>query len=540
MIPASARDTRAVHRPRPLRLLHFDINTVHQYGDQLLFECVRQVFNGFGGGDYFDLTNTFPLRQRVTRELIERINDEYDGVVVGGGGLFLKSTNVNPRSGWQWDISLDSLRQLKKPIIVFGVGYNRFYGQDEFEPIFAKHIAEVIRHSVFFGLRNSGSVDAIRSYLASDLAEQVSLQPCPTSFSRYLFPDLVTPEPSPRQLGLQIGLGPPHSSGGFTPELLFPRLARIVHQLQADGWDVNIVAHRSADMAFTREYGDLLQREPAQLFGSPDVLFTGLSVYSRLHIVLGGRGHAQLIPFGLGNVPLSIRLAPKLEYFARDVNHLEWIIDPFADDFEDLVCRAVSSAGENWQLLHDDIYRHNSQFFELTLDNLAAIYERITGIQPERSFLPYSARERRFATATYAEHHRRLQVEARGRRRAATLSSELHSAREAENAAATDRDDAVAQLIAIRRRTEPERMLRKADELARAGQIASARRALAAVEYLSPGSLTRGRQPRWARSPWRFVPSVVLSAAVRFRCATARITRRELAAGSRSSSHPPQ
>ena len=55
-------------RPRrPQRLLHLDLKTVYSYGDQLLFELVRQTFNSFGGGGFFDVTSRIPTGSRPRR-----------------------------------------------------------------------------------------------------------------------------------------------------------------------------------------------------------------------------------------------------------------------------------------------------------------------------------------------------------------------------------------------------------------------------------------------------------------------------------------
>ena len=95
-----------------------------------------------------DIYDSRPLRENVGPALVKYINRTADAVVVGGGGLFLSDTNPNRESGWQWRISLDMLEQLEVPLIVFAVGYNRFYGQPDFEPPFSEHVARTIEKSV--------------------------------------------------------------------------------------------------------------------------------------------------------------------------------------------------------------------------------------------------------------------------------------------------------------------------------------------------------------------------------------------------------
>ena len=100
--------------------------------------------------------------------LVNYINDNFDAVVVGGGGLFLRDTNPNQRSGWQWNISLDQLRRLQTPLVIYSVGNNRFIDQAEFAPPFEEHVNLTMEKSVFFGLRNTGSVETITRYIAAD------------------------------------------------------------------------------------------------------------------------------------------------------------------------------------------------------------------------------------------------------------------------------------------------------------------------------------------------------------------------------------
>jgi hypothetical protein len=64
-------------------LLHFDLKTVYSYGDQLLFELVRQTFNSFGGGAYFDVTESRRYRERATTTWVDQVNENFDGVVIG-------------------------------------------------------------------------------------------------------------------------------------------------------------------------------------------------------------------------------------------------------------------------------------------------------------------------------------------------------------------------------------------------------------------------------------------------------------------------
>src|SRR5688572_2032953 len=109
----------------PIKVFHFDIKTLGNYGDTILFEAVRQIFQGYGNRDVFRFSGSRNLRDVVNPKLVRAVNDNYDAVVIGGGGLFLADTNPNERSGWQWNISIEQLQRIQKPLIVFAVGNNQ-------------------------------------------------------------------------------------------------------------------------------------------------------------------------------------------------------------------------------------------------------------------------------------------------------------------------------------------------------------------------------------------------------------------------------
>ena len=43
------------------------------------------------------------------------------------------------------------------------------------------------------------------------------------------------------------------------------------------------------------------------------------NVYSEYRYILGTRGHAQMVPFGMGSIPVSLLVHHKTGYFARDL-----------------------------------------------------------------------------------------------------------------------------------------------------------------------------------------------------------------------------
>lgn len=177
---------------------HFDLKTYQNYGDSILFELVRQTFNTCNSRNSFFVSKTRSLRQPFGMQTIEQIN-KFDFSILGGGGLFLKDTVHNSKSGWQWQCSYANLLNLRKPLVLFAIGNNRFIKQEDFDEIFVKHLNKTVEKSIFVGLRNRGSIETIKPYLREDLREKLTYQPCPTTISSFLCPDIYKPIPVNRK-----------------------------------------------------------------------------------------------------------------------------------------------------------------------------------------------------------------------------------------------------------------------------------------------------------------------------------------------------
>ena len=485
--------------PRRQRLLHLDLKTVYSYGDQLLFELVRQTFNDFGGGAYFDLTESHPFREQATEAWVDEVNESFDGVVIGGGGIFPRRLNAAEVSGWQWNITREVLARLKKPVIVFGAGKPPPFDPDGYNPVFRKHINQTMRQSIFVGLRSTGAVDDMRDYLDDPADAPLVFQPCPTTIVKYLLPDSVgVDHPDERRLGLQLGLELEHIDSGLKPEDIFPRYVHLVQQLQADGWQVDFFAHKRTDNAFFARHGHRLGLKPVQLYGTPDVLFAGVHAYAQPAIVLGARGHSQMIPFGIGHIPISLSTNEKIQYFAHEAGHPEWLVDPWADDMAERALATVRQADENRAQLEADIAATQQRFLTTTTDNLATIYERLTGERVEAELVPYTDRELRLSLAGYADDLERRELRDQVPKQAAAMTGLYSGNGASQPVTAAD-------------------LLRRAGEAARRGDYDTARRLRTGAAVLDPELVGAEPTPRWNSGLAQFLPGPVLSTVKRAR-----------------------
>ncbi|MDR3203021.1 MAG: polysaccharide pyruvyl transferase family protein, partial [Bifidobacteriaceae bacterium] len=363
-----------------MRVFHFDIPTVGNFGDLVLFEAVRRVFNGCvdaAGRPVFQVVATRPLRQAVDAACVDAINASADLVLVGGGGLLLADTNANLNSGWQWNIPLAQLARLGPRLALFAIGQNRFPGQADFAPPFAEHLAAVTRRAAFFGLRNRGSVDDVATRRPAHLASRLAYQPCPTTLAAELWPDLAGERDDGRRIAIQCSVDHRQRAAGFSAEAIFGAVLGVAGRLAGEGWRIDSIPHHPADL----EFAEALEAAGAgarrvSLRGDAGALERGLAEYAEVPLVLGTRGHAQLIAFGMGAAPVSLAVHAKLRYFADDIGHRELTVDPAGEDLEGRLYRTLMETWERRAELRADWARRRAEFKALTGANLARIADR--------------------------------------------------------------------------------------------------------------------------------------------------------------------
>lgn len=365
---------RATTIDRGKYVAHFGLHEARNIGDIVLFAAVRKSIDSISGPYRWSLE---PLWNEVSTETIMRLNKESRGVIVGGGGLFLRDTNPNQNSGWQWNISIENLKKLQEPIIVFAVGYNRFRGQDDFSPIFREHISELVSRSVFFSLRNRGSILQLQAYLHNDLHGKVRYQPCPTTLLRHLYPQYTNEgnslnDAKTRVIALNTPFDRRHLRFGEKEEEILTAIARAMKWANQRGFEVRIMEHTPHDADIL----PWLLREGVEfreiaLFNKP--VREALDVYSKTPLTIGMRGHSQLIPFGMGNAIISLISHDKLWYFLDDIGHNEWGIDVQSPDLEEQLIAKIEFVQSNSDLIRSQIASAQRGLWDITVTNLEEI-----------------------------------------------------------------------------------------------------------------------------------------------------------------------
>lgn len=365
-------------RRRSVDLVQFGQHQPENAGDILLFPAVRRTFDRLVGPMKWDLRELWP---EVTARDVSWINKHSGGVVVGGGGLFLRDTAANKNSGWQWNVSEEHLGALEVPLVVYAVGYNRFRGQAEFDAVFETHLRSVVERSAFFGVRNHGSMRALRQYLPGELHDRVVWQPCPTTVLSYLHEDATArPQQSSRVLGLNLAFDRMDMRLGEDVDAVLASVARAARRLADSGWTIRLMVHDPTDaevvpwlerfdVPFTTV--DLSCSTPASI----------IDAYRGIGLAIGMRGHAQMIPFGIGAGIISLISHDKMQWFLEDLGHPEWGLEVRHESLTEDLLAAVEQFTEAPSERHEAAADARSELWSVTRSNA----ERIRGILGVRS-----------------------------------------------------------------------------------------------------------------------------------------------------------
>ncbi|WP_075601822.1 polysaccharide pyruvyl transferase family protein [Saccharicrinis aurantiacus] len=307
------------------KMFHISAFTYGNAGDIVLPIVLRDLFNIGVGVKLWKGQHVYKI---VSQTDVDNIN-RHDAMVIGGGGLFLKDTNPNDLSGWQWSCSIDELKQMNVPIIMFAVGYNRFRGQSEFKPLFKQHLNAFVGQAKFIGIRNTGSINKLKDYLETDeLKNKLTFQPCMTTLISKIYPDLHNYKKKEDFIAINCAFDRVELRKGT--DLILNSIARVAKEL-SNITRIKYYSHMLSDnkiLPYFNKYK--VQYELIEMKTEKQVL----EEYIKPRLVIGMRGHAQMIPFGCLTPILSIVSHNKLQWFLDDISHPDWGVDVLSPNFE--------------------------------------------------------------------------------------------------------------------------------------------------------------------------------------------------------------
>lgn len=288
-------------------------------GDTVLSKCVRKAFNLKNKNGW----NLIKLTDHVDEGVIQKINKS-PYLIIGGGGVLLPDSNPNSISGWQWDIDATFWAKINVPVIVYAIGYNYFKGQKNSE-LFIRNLEKLVKRANFFSLRNHGSIRKVKELLPDYLHDKIHYQPCPTTIIRNLNPSLAEKKNS-KKVGINIAFDRYERRFGKDIYLILDQIALAMKTLDGQGFEIINVCHLENDRKFeiSLEKRNVRYHTANLQYMLPDKVY---DFYNNIELMIGMRGHAQMIPFGVNTKIISLGTHQKLAYFLEDIDALDWYID---------------------------------------------------------------------------------------------------------------------------------------------------------------------------------------------------------------------
>lgn len=303
----------------------FYVDHEGNFGDVMLPVAVRTAIEDRAGSIRW---SSIHAHQLFDLDRAHWANENLDAIVIGGGGLFLPDTAPNGNSGWQWNVTDAALNTLEIPIIVYTVGYNVFPGQRVYGDRFATSVRLLVSKAAFVGLRNHGSVGAVREIVGAELADKVEYLPCVTTVYGDLTDRPATAAPAAALPTVLMNVAYDRKANRFGDGYadFVAAIADLTRRLEGTA-QVRCLAHTKQDEQIVhdlrRAHGLTLPIDA--VYGA--TVSEALDVIGTASVVIGMRGHAGMIPFGIGVPILSIISHAKLRYFLEDIDHPEWGFD---------------------------------------------------------------------------------------------------------------------------------------------------------------------------------------------------------------------
>ena len=175
-------------------------------------------------------------------------------------------------------------------------------------------------------MRNYGSINKVKELLPEELREKVVYQPCTTTIIRKIYGDAVAPKTSSRKVAINMAFDRMDRRFGEDKELILKQISVFAKNLTERGYEVILVYHTSGDQRMRPYFNaeNFRYTEKYLVSSLPDEV---LEFYNSVDLVLGMRGHAQMIPFGLNCEIISMGTHDKMRYFLEDIDALDWYVN---------------------------------------------------------------------------------------------------------------------------------------------------------------------------------------------------------------------
>ena len=310
------------------------------YGDFVLLESIRENLQKQSDVP-LNFVNVDCQSTHFFEELINQLNEKADMLLIGGGGFIMNRHEDNSLSGWQWSIKNENISQIKVPIVVYGIGYNKFhYDNRGFKEQMNESLILTQKHSKLFSVRNNGTKEEVLSR-GLDI-NKIEVIPDSGMF--------ITPMKIKTNFlnsgKMLIGLNFVSDRPQYTyPEDYNESKNQILNNLintckffitHHNAIIINIdhipELDKEVNNLFKKELGEdnylvlseqLPEIYPPSLINSHYLAY----IYKCMDVVIGMRGHSNIISFGMETPFISMGTHNKNRFFTKDIGEEKYLID---------------------------------------------------------------------------------------------------------------------------------------------------------------------------------------------------------------------
>ena len=331
----------------------------YNFGDYGLGIGVRNLFQRYFDPDLlFKLFDTHDLE--FDRRLVRKMNSEADLLLLGGGGLINEF-----RGRWMFHMPDRMIRAARVPIVVYGIGYNQFRGQEQIHSALVANVRCLQENAAAFSVRNDGSREAL-----AELGIEAEEVPDPGFFVDASYP----PSPVEGDYAVVQLAADMKRFRGFRDEELIPQICRVIRHILKSGCRVVLAPHVKTDIALCRDVlSNLDGDDGVMLWNLMRVLrdeynLEGLSTYRHARFVIGMRGHAQIFPIGMGVPVITVGNHPKhLELLRKLRLPEDYYVEAADPNLDDKVIGMIEQLGSETARLRE--------LYAFRVDEMASVAE---------------------------------------------------------------------------------------------------------------------------------------------------------------------
>ena len=328
------------------KILHlgaYDLN----FGDNIALYNIRRVLFELDKTikfDSFSIINFFENHNHIeySKSIFEKWNDEYDMIIIGGGGLIEGGNCSSYATGYKLPFNKELMSVFNIPVVFFSVGINYFRGTKGLSDEGKKSLLETIESSTLFSVRDDGSMDILKSIYGNDIESKV-----------YEIPDPGLIMPKDISVGDKVMFQPAMNNDIQQMKHRFNNslddLRRVIKQKEFD-----IYPHTLKDYVFAGESTDLNSKiifsktEFSDLVKFKNTL-KSFDDYKNYKWGIVMRGHGQLVSFGLRLPCIYLVSQDKLKGFCEKYNLENYMVDTQSDNY-------LTELQEKINLMGDDSY----------------------------------------------------------------------------------------------------------------------------------------------------------------------------------------